>query len=300
MICSVFASLYALIEKKYPTYASQWIRSRNEFGPEWEKQISLNIERVFGKTYNERWEEAVRGYAEFCTDSLRSQVFFEKYGTYKAKSYDECVKFFYKNPDYMLIRYLPGQYLSHYIWPHHYRMLRHYLYDLLPKIIDNVTTFYEVGVGCGMYSQKTLEMVRAGCGVGFDISDYALQFTLRVMKAHGLDDRYDICEGDILEEEIEKEADLVISQEVLEHLERPEPFIEGLYRLARRGGWGYITAAVNAAHTDHIYLYRTPEEVRVQIERVGWKVLDTQVEWNYPDKPKEIRPTIVAFLVKKE
>ena len=241
----------------------------------------------------------MEGYAEFCTEALRAQVFFEKHGHYKASNYQEVLKECYHSSDYMEKRYLPGQYLSHSIWPHHQRMLRHFTEVLLPKISGDVALFYEIGVGCGMYSQKTLQALPAVRGIGYDISDYALKFTYRVLQAHGLADRYEIRNQDIISNPIEQKADFIICQEVLEHLEDPQAFIHGLFAAARPGGWAYITAAINAAHTDHIYLYRSPDEVSAQITQAGWEILDTQIECNYPEKPVEFRPTIAGFLARK-
>lgn len=297
---STFMKLYRIIGKKYPNYASLWLKSQEQFGEGWEEELSTNIARVFGQEYNPKWEEAVQGYAEFCTEALRAQVFFERHRRYKASSYAEVVKSCYNSPDYMKVRYLPGQYLSHYIWPHHQKMLRHFTMCLLPKIQNEVSLFYEVGTGCGMYSQKALQAMPEVRGIGYDISDYALEFTLRVIQDQGLADRYEVRNQDILAEPIDEKADLVINQEVLEHLEDPEAFICGLFEATRRGGWGYITAAINAAHTDHIYLYCSPDEVQRQIEAASWKVHDVQIEFNYPEKPVEIRPTIAGFLVKKD
>jgi hypothetical protein len=122
-------------------------------------------------------------------------------------------------------RYLPGQYLSHSIWPHHQRMLRHFVGELLPKISSDVSMFYEVGVGCGMYSQLTLKYLKQVRGVGYDISDYALDFTMRIIKAHDLQNRYKTLNQDIITRPILQKCDFVISQEVLEHLENPQEFI---------------------------------------------------------------------------
>ena len=300
MNMTAFQQLYELMRKKSAIHSSLWLKSREEFGEEWEREISINISRVFGETNNLQWEEAVSGYAAFCIDALKAQIFFEKNGRYKAASYADCLELCYHNPDYMKLRYLPGQYLSHYIWPHHQRMLRHYIKELIPEIRDEISLFFEVGVGCGMYSQKTLEGIPETLGIGFDISNYALEFTYRVAEAHGLSDRYEVRNQDIVEKIPEKKADFVISQEVIEHLENPESFISGLYKATRSGGWGYISAAVNAAHTDHIYLYRSPDSVKKQIEASGWKILDVQIEENYPEKPKEFRPTIAGFFVRKD
>ena len=296
---SPFRQLADQLHRRYGTFATVWEQSRAQFGEAWEQEISENIVRVFGAEPSQRWDEAVDGYAEFCTEALRAQVFFEKHGHYKASNYQEVLKECYHDADYMEKRYLPGQYLSHSIWPHHQRMLRHFTDVLLPKIAADVSLFYEVGVGCGMYSQKTLQALPQARGVGYDISDNALKLTERVVRAHGLADRYEIRNQDIIAQPIERKADFVISQEVLEHLEDPQAFIHGLFAAARPGGWAYITAAINAAHTDHIYRYRSPDEVRAQIERAGWQVQDVQIECNYPDKPVEFRPTIAGFLARK-
>ena len=294
-----FDKLSNYMNKKSPIFGKLWLQSKDDFGDQWLKEISENISKLFGDEMNDLWDEAVKGYISFCMDAMKAMNYFEKHGEYKAKSYEECVEECYRNPNYMKLRYLPGQYLSHYIWPHHQRMLQHFVKVLLPKIEGDVSMFYEVGVGCGMYSQKTLEVLHSAKGIGFDISDYALEFTYRLVDAHKFSNRYSTCNQNIITDTPKTQADFVICQEVLEHLENPQEMVNALYRATLPGGWGYITAAVNAAHTDHIYLYRSPEEVKLQIESARWEIVDIQIEESYPEKPKEIRPTIAGFFVRK-
>ena len=290
---NTFEQMKTRLQQKYPNFAPLWKTAELQGGPDWVKEFSGHTDRVFGGHGERGIWEAVDGYAEFCTEAVRAQIFFEKNGRYKASSYAEVLQDCYHSEDYMARRYLPGQFLSHFIWPHHGKMLRGYLERFLPAAGD-IKLFYEVGVGCGMYSLKTLE-ARPDCkGVGFDIGQYALDFTKRVVDVHGLGQRYHIENRDIIAIPPESPADFIVSQEVLEHLEDPPAFIRALRMMVRPGGYGYITAAINAGHTDHIYLYRSHGEVRRQLENAGWTVLDEQVEFNYPDKPLELRPTVAA------
>lgn len=42
--------------------------------------------------------------------------------------------------------------------------------------------------------------------------------------------------------------------------------------MLRPGGKAFITAALNAPNADHIYLYRTSEEVKVQLADTGFAI----------------------------
>jgi hypothetical protein len=283
---------------KYPNYANVWVEAEAAGGEAWIQEFDFHVTAVFGSN-TASILEAVDGYAEFCTDALRAQVFFEKNGRYKATNYSQVLEDCYHSADYMLRKYLPGQFISHYVWPHHKKMLSGFLTDLLPRAGD-IKTFYEVGVGCGMYSLKTLEACSDANGVAFDISEHSLAFTRRVINAHGYEKRFSICLQDIVAKPVQQPCDLIISQEVLEHLEDPESFIRALRRMVKPGGYGYITAAINAGHTDHIYLYRSPEEVEAQLTDAGFKILGRQIESNYQEKPVHLRPTAAGYLVLNE
>lgn len=294
---SVYERMRALVELRYPNYADLWHGTRKEFGAAWEAEFSEAIALIFG-AIEAGWDEPIDGYAEFCTDALRSQIFFERHGHYKASSYGEVTKAYYHNADFMCRCYLPGMFISHFIWPHHHRMLR-YFRSLMTDLRGTIRSFYEIGTGCGLYSKELLQLVPESRGEGFDISEYALSFTNRVLVAFGLADRYKVHQQDILTHPPDEPADLVISQEVLEHLEDPEVFLRGLAAMTRRGGYAYIAAAVNAGHVDHIYLYRSPREIADQITAAGFAIIDQRSEYAYTNKPMELRPCHTGFLCRR-
>jgi SAM-dependent methyltransferase len=291
---SAFEKVNALVRKKYPNYADAWDRARAEFGEPWEREVSELILAQFGDDETS-WQAAVDGYATFCTDALRSQIFFERNGRYKASSYAEVAEACYHNPDFMFRAYLPGMLLSHFVWPHHHRMLRFFRTQM--AAID-VKSFSEVGTGCGMYSADTLRLFPAARGTGYDISAHALEFTDRVVRAFGLGNRYMTRVQDIVATPPEP-ADLVICQEVLEHLEDPAGFCKALFAMTRPGGHAYITAAINAGHVDHIYLYRSVEEVLAHIRDAGYEIVASAGELAYGGKPLELTPCLGGALARR-
>jgi 2-polyprenyl-3-methyl-5-hydroxy-6-metoxy-1,4-benzoquinol methylase len=291
---NAFRRLLVMVRKKYPNFADAWTRAAVEFGDQWESELSVTIERAFGMD-DTGWSLAVDGYAEFCTDALRSQVFFEHKGHYKASSYADVSQACYHNAEFMFRSYLPGMLLSHYVWPHHHRMLQ-WFRSLSHQL--NIKTFAEVGTGCGMYSKEALRLFVDSTGVGYDISPHSLLFTKRLTEQFGMDGRYETKVQDIIAEP-PVQSDLVICQEVLEHLEDPALFCRSLFRMTKPGGYGYITAAINAAHVDHIYLYHTVAEVIEQIKAAGFEVLATHSELAYPGKPLNLTPCLGGALARR-
>jgi len=289
-----------LVEKTYPVLAPVWRAASQRFGDKWPKEFIVNLETIYGAVdldTGSRMAEALDGYAEFVNDSLRNQSFFEKHGHYKASSYAECVDAYYHNADHMKRCYLPGMYLSHLLWPQHYNMLCGFRDGLLRRLGDP-KLFFEVGVGCGMYSKALLDHFSNVRGIGFDISSYALEFTKNLVTLFGHGDRYSIEQRDIRRGYHEL-CDFLVCQEVLEHLENPGEFCSWLFNMIKPGGKAYITAALNAAHSDHIFLFREPLQLEEMLRAAGFQPLSLQEEFAAGYKPRHITPSLAGYFVER-
>lgn len=285
-----------LVRARYPVLASVWELAHERYGENWLQEFIRNIEVVYGEIRpgsEERMQDALDGYAEFCYDSTRNQVFYEKHGHYKASNYEEVKKECYLNEDHMTRCYLPGMYLSHLLWPQHFNMLRGFRGSILPRAAA-AGLFFEVGVGCGMYSKVMLESLPGIRGVGFDISQYSLDFTKNIADQFGYGDRYSIVNRDISLGYSEA-CDFLICQETLEHLENPDEFICWLYDLIKPGGSAYITAALNAAHSDHIYHFRDPLQLEQMLRAVGFQPGTLQEEFAPGSKPRLKTPSLAGY-----
>ena len=63
--------------------------------------------------------------------------------------------------------------------------------------------------------------------------------------------------------------------EVLEHLEAPSQMINKICSLCNSNAHVYITVPINAPAIDHIYLFKTIEEVQNMIVNAGFEIQES-------------------------
>ena len=263
-------ALEARFRTSSPVFREAVERARRTHGEPWAAAFDEFIARVLPDDVS--IAAAVSGYSRFALEALRLQAKFEKTGAYEPRSYADVSASVYADEEYMTSCYLPGLVLSNYLWPHHYRQLRFFEEAFVAVMAHRAPDmFYDVGVGTGIYSRVALGAWPRTTGIGIDISPSSKAFAERHVAAFGLGHRYSVELRDIVDRPVHPVQSLVCV-EVLEHLEDPEPFLAALRSMLQPGGRAFIGTALNAANADHIYLYRTPDEVRAQLARAGFSV----------------------------
>jgi hypothetical protein len=117
------------------------------------------------------------------------------------------------------------------------------------------------------------------------------------MRAFGVADRYEGVLADAMAGEL-RPVQWLICIEVLEHLEDPLAWLARLREAVIPGGRAFITAALNAAQLDHIYLYENCEQVIVQLEAAGFTVEQGFLaNAHKPSAPGVPVPAVAAFIV---
>ena len=303
--------IYKLDAKKYPSLAliNTTIRANHRFAS---GSVDRCIE-LFGKTWAAEFEQvihslfpssenlvaAVKGYATFAMQSMRLQAEFDRERQYKAKTHEQAASEVYFNEQHMMGEYLPGLLLSHFLWPHHYRQLKFFESAFVQSMrVARASSFMEVGIGTGLYSSLLLRKLPKVTGIGLDISPSSKKFTEAQMKALNLANRYQVMLRDVTAIPMEPKASWLVCVEVLEHLDDPIAFLRGLRRNMKPGARAFITAALNAAHTDHIYLYRNANDVLAQLTEVGFTLEQSFVGSAYkPMSPGVPVPEAAAFIV---
>ncbi len=273
------------------------VRAQKLFGEAWTRSFAETIDVLYGD--NKDLEAAIKGYAAFAMDSMRRQKKFEVSGQYEVKSYAQAAKDVYFNEKHMLEQYLPGLLLSHYLWPHQYRQLQFFKECFVSVMKQSKAShFAEVGIGTGLYSRVAFQETPGVSGMGFDISAHSKTFTENHLRAFGLADRYQIRLQDVLKNTPEERFQWLVCVEVLEHLEDPLEFLRRLRVILSPGGKAFITAALNAADEDHIYLYENSAQVLEQLSEAGFIVEQSFYETAYlPASPGLPVPALAAFVV---
>jgi len=268
------------------------------FGEKWLVNFEKIVSSMF--TNEDAVAAAVKGYSNFAINSMRLQAEFERTRKYKAKSYEQTSSEVYFNERHMMEEYLPGLLLSHFLWPHHYRQLQFFEGAFISEMrVANADSFVEVGIGTGLYSALLLRNLPDIRGVGIDISPSSKKFTEVQLAGLGVSDRYRVELRDITATESpDPKASWIVCVEVLEHLDDPVAFLRSLRLCMAPGAKAFITAAVNAAHSDHIHLYRNGNEVLDHLNEAGFTMEQCYIGAAY--KPTSVGvpvPEAAAFIV---
>ncbi|MEF2144828.1 MAG: class I SAM-dependent methyltransferase [Desulfovibrionaceae bacterium] len=289
------AAFDAFLKRTAPFMSQVISKLHGQLGDDWACEFSEALERLYGDD-DVALEQAVSGYVAFALEALKLQVAFRKTGRYPEKGYAQAAEEVYNNPDYMRSLYLPGNLLCHYLWPHHYQQLRWFRERFAPRVVQlSSGEFYDVGTGTGFYSRELLRVSQTTTGVAFDVSSSSLDFARTQIAAYGLQERWTGVLRDVCSAQAIVARPILMCVEVLEHLAEPEAFLAVLRKLLSAGGVGFVTAAINAANRDHIYLYRSAEDVLAQITAAGFTVLEYG-SWE-SEGSGELVPAVAAFIL---
>jgi 2-polyprenyl-3-methyl-5-hydroxy-6-metoxy-1,4-benzoquinol methylase len=87
---------------------------------------------------------------------------------------------------------------------------------------------------------------------------------------------------------------------MLEHLEQPAEFLAGLAPALKPGALAFVTLALTAAQTDHIYEFRLESEAIVMAEKAGFELLECRVARPQRLMPKaRFVPRVQALLLRR-
>ncbi len=232
-------------------------------------------------------------YLKMINDMRGEMIYFMLRDSYSCKNQHEAYENVYSKPEVMSY-YMNALTISQLLWRHHFKMLDFYR-KTIPAICEALRMkdfkVLEVGAGHGLYSYVTREEIPVKQIDIVDVSEEALKMTEQMIGS----DRIQYFQKDIgFHFPAFTQYDIVIMGEVIEHLDYPEAILQNAYDMMTDDGVLWLTVPTNAPAIDHVYLFRSFEEVKQMIGRVGFRVFD------YYDINIEGKTSLIGmFCVKK-
>jgi 2-polyprenyl-3-methyl-5-hydroxy-6-metoxy-1,4-benzoquinol methylase len=211
-------------------------------------------------------------YLTVVEDTLGEEMYFLRHKNYRHSTYLEVAAFVYHNRDYMS-RYMYGLVVTSFLWPNHVRMAR-FFKEKLP--FDKCGAYLEIGPGHGYYMMTAVSESAFDRFVGVDISEASIAQTQAMIDffAPQASGRIELSRCDFLDATTLTPAsfDAIVMGEVLEHVECPCKFLCRIAELSRPGAFIYVTTCINAPAVDHIYLWRTTDELEQLFMECGFSI----------------------------
>jgi 2-polyprenyl-3-methyl-5-hydroxy-6-metoxy-1,4-benzoquinol methylase len=192
------------------------------------------------------------------TDMQLEQIFFRRHKRYRHSCFAAVADSVYFDDHYMR-NYMHGLALTTFLWPNHLAM-RNFFVRTFPPLLTG--RYLEVGPGHGYYFLKAAQLGKFHTMIGVDISASSVELTRDLLRHFDLQhDRASIVEADFVNFQSDQIFSCIVMGEVIEHVERPEIFLSKLAELADEKTHIYVTTAINSPAIDHIYLFRSSQEV---------------------------------------
>lgn len=216
----------------------------------------------------------VADYRWTCEEFLKEELFFHREGRYRLSSFADAYREVYAKPEYMA-RYVHGILVSQVLWDPHARAFEAFRTRFLPSLPPH-SSYLEVGPGHGFFlyfasRERTIDHLEA-----WDVSPSSIMETKDALQRLSVKRAVEIVEQDVLAAPPRySEFDAAVISEVLEHLERPADALKSLHLALKPHGRIFINVPVNSPAPDHIYLWRSPEELHAWIADQGFDIQET-------------------------
>jgi len=195
---------------------------------------------------------------------------FIKTKQYSCKSQHEAYLKVYSNPEVMGY-YMNALLISQILWTHHFKMLMFFGSQLDMPYLKSTQRVLDIGPGHGFFSHMVSSTLPFIDHVDIvDISVKSLEMTQAIIGENNGKIKYFL--KDVFDFDSSEQYDLIILGEVLEHLDQPLLILKKLKELLNPDGYLWITTPTNAPAIDHVFLFRSREEIKKLIEEAGLEV----------------------------
>lgn len=204
---------------------------------------------------------AAENYANLCKTLMREQIIFDKTGEYSCQDAQQAYQLVYTQES--MRGYIESLMLTYLFWPNHYAMMEFYWDHILKERPEKVL---EIGAGHGLFSSELLRLCDSRVTI-VDISPLSIE-VCKEMAPFGVNlNLTDYITWDIVET-----FDFIIMGEVLEHVDDPTLFLRKTHSILSDNGSVYLTTCAECPAVDHVYRFKTVDEIREMVARCGFSI----------------------------
>jgi ubiquinone/menaquinone biosynthesis C-methylase UbiE len=243
-------------------------------------------------------DKMIDAYAGYTMEVNISQVAYEKRGCYEFSTFAEANMRVYQQSGYMKDYYW-GIFAILFCWSHYVELMEFYINRFVKKVPAG--RLIEIAPGHGAWGILAASFQDGLKIDGFDISPTSLEFAPKMAEGAGLSNRcsYFVQDATKLSGEAAK-FDAAVCSFVLEHLEEPGQFLADFAPCLKPGALAYVSLALTASQTDHIYEFKKESEGILLAEAAGFQLLETLV--SRPNKVStnaRFIPRVQAMILRK-
>lgn len=274
MIPTGYAHLSALLDHQLAVYPEHRRYLEKRFAGASAEHLALTDElsghvlRIAG----DRIRTVCEDYKWMVGWTLDEELFFRRNGRYRLSKFADAYAEVYANTE-LMTRYVNGILASQIWWRNHTEVLG-YFRDTFVAGNPKGFRHLEVGPGHGLFLYLAASSSDCASAEGWDISPASIAATREALLRMGNRSKIDLVEMDLARAP-SRQFDSITFSEVLEHLEEPLAALKILHGLLAKGGRIFVNAPANSPMPDHLYLFRSPEEVVDMVRGAGFEVAGT-------------------------
>jgi SAM-dependent methyltransferase len=232
------------------------------------------LARWAGVAYGDQaFEDAAKGYAQYCMGVWKSQQQYEKRGQYTPESMPELVSEVYEHEGYM-VPYMWAAILIYPFWPSMINHIALYRDDFI-KALPPSAKVLELASGHGVMGLLAAETRPDIQVTGFDISPPAVAVSNRLRGVSGNENRVTFEVKNALKLNLGETRGTyqgIIAAMLAEHLEDPRPLFEVISHHLADDGLVFFSTALESAQRDHTFEFHHESEPVKMAEEVGLRV----------------------------
>jgi SAM-dependent methyltransferase len=273
--CSDFISTLLGKSKLHHNKIESYLHSRDD---EFLGQLDQFISQYKGylSAVNLNLGYSIDAFLKMCDDMMVCQIKFMRTGKYPALSSSHAFEEVYNNKETML-SYMIGLAISQFLWETHYEMFN----GLKKSLMENkhlISNYLEIGPGHGLFLKSAIDILGEGSNmIAVDISSTSLEISKSIINYFYPDKHVNFINQDFLELSSDSKFDFIVMGEVIEHVERPELFLNKIATLLGEKGKAFISTCVNCPAIDHVYHFKYVDEIRTMLNSCGLDIVSEQV-----------------------